>query len=336
VPVQVGIGPIALAPLALTALAAWRVYRAGVHTARAIGARRGRLRLPAVKAGGAVGLSYGLIGALAAALASHDGVRISVVRAGLTLLVFGLVAGLLGALTEARVLARLIVASPQVLRDGARTGVVAALLILGGGAALAGMAVAIHGGDASQIFDDYRTGVTGQVGLTLVCALFGPNLAIWAASYLVGPGFVLGTGTIISAAEVKLGPLPALPVLAGLPSKPLTGWASLLLGVPVAAALVAGWLLARRALRNLPADTPESRDARTRLLGSAAIAGPVAGGLLGLAGLASAGSLGDEHLAEIGPHAGMVALIATMVVAIGAALAASATKSFLGVRRSRS
>ncbi len=125
-------------------------------------------------------------------------------------------------------------------------------------------------------------------------------------------------------------------MLAGLPSKPLTGWASLLLGAPVAAALVAGWLLARRALRNLPADTLESRDAWTRLLGSAAIAGPVAGGLLGLAGLASAGSLGDEHLAEIGPHAGMVALIATMVVAIGAALAASATKIFLGVRRSRS
>jgi integral membrane sensor domain MASE1 len=144
----------------------------------------------------------------------------------------------------------------------------------------------------------------------------------------------------VSAAEVKLGSLPALPVLAGLPAHPLSGWASLLLGVPVAAALVAGWLLAHRALRNAPAEQLRgafaSGDDWTRLLASSAIAGPVAGGLLGLAGLASGGSLGDQHLAVIGPHAGMVALIATMVVAIGAALAASATKIFLGVRRSRS
>jgi len=46
VPIEVGIGPVALAPLALTVLAAWRVYRAGVHTARAVGARRGRAKLP--------------------------------------------------------------------------------------------------------------------------------------------------------------------------------------------------------------------------------------------------------------------------------------------------
>jgi hypothetical protein len=103
----------------------------------------------------------------------------------------------------------------------------------------------------------------------------------------------------------------------------------------VAAALVAGWLLARRALRDAPADMLDSRDGWTRLLASSAVAGPVAGALLGLAGLASGGSLGNQHLAVIGPHAGMVALIATMVVAIGAALAASATKIFLGVRRSR-
>jgi len=333
VPVEVGVGPIALAPLMLSALAAWRVYRAGVHTARAIGARRARTKLPAVRAGLAVGLVYGLLGGLAAAVASHGDLKISVVRAGLTLLVFGGVAGSLGAFVESRLLARLVVRLPRTVRDGARTGVVAALLILGGGAALAGTAVAIRGGDASQILHDYRTGVAGQVGLTLVCALFGPNLAIWAASYLVGPGFMIGTGTSVSAAEVKLGSLPGLPVLAGLPAHPLSGWASLLLGVPVAAALMAGWLLARRTLRK---EDFASRDEWTRLLASSAIAGPVAGGLLGLAGLASGGSLGDQHLAVIGPHAGMVALIATMVVAIGAALAASATKIFLGVRRSRS
>jgi hypothetical protein len=336
VPVRAGIGTIGLAPLLLSAIAAWRVARAGVHTARAIGARRGRSPWPAIGAGATVGLVYGALGVLAATATRHQGVQISVVRAGLTLAAFGLVAGLAGAFTEARTLARLAVRTPPVLRDGVRTGVVAALLILGGGAALAGMAVAINGGDAGQIYDAYRTGLAGQIGLTLVCALYGPNIVVWAASYLVGPGFVIGTDTIISAAEVRLGPMPAVPLLAGLPSSSATGWATLLLGVPVAAALVAGWLLARRALRVRPGDPSAPAVSLAGLVGAAALGGPVAGLLLGLASLASSGPLGDGGLSEVGPRALSVTLVATLVVAIGSALAAASTKMFLGVRRSRS
>src|SRR5688572_4976035 len=40
VPLTTELGPVALVPLAVTALAAWRVARAGVHAARAAGARR--------------------------------------------------------------------------------------------------------------------------------------------------------------------------------------------------------------------------------------------------------------------------------------------------------
>jgi hypothetical protein len=65
------------------------------------------------------------------------------------------------------------------------------------------------------------------------------------------------------------------------------------------------------------------------------IAGPVAGLVLGLAALASSGSLGDDRLAQIGPHAGWTAIIAAVVVAAGAALAAVATKLVFGARRSR-
>jgi hypothetical protein len=340
VPVRAGIGVIALAPLGLSVVAVWRVFRAGVHTARAIGARRANSGTkplsvaagPALSAGAAVGVAYGILGAIAAAFATQKAADVSIVRAGFTLALFGLIAGTAGALTEARIVARLVLRLPPVVRDGARTGVVAALLILGGGAGLAGMAVALNGGDASQIFSDYRTGLFGQIGLTLVCAFYGPNIAIWAMSYLVGPGFMLGVGTTVSASEVKLGPLPALPVLAGLPGRAATGWASLLVGLPVAAALLAGWLLARRALRD---GAVGGTAAWPGLIGAAAVAGPVAGVLLGLVGLTSGGSLGDGHLAQIGPRSGWVMVIAAAVVAIGTALAASASKILLGVRLRR-
>src|SRR6266545_4393121 len=127
----------------------------------------------------------------------------------------------IGARTPGRV--ALAVGRPPVLRDGLRTGTVAALLVLGAGAGVAGVALAVSGGQAAATLASYHTGVAGQVGVTLLCLAFAPNLATWSAAYLVGPGFAFGTGTTVSAASVKLGALPAVPVLAGLPDSAVFG-----------------------------------------------------------------------------------------------------------------
>jgi hypothetical protein len=331
VPIQIGSGLIAVPPLALSALAAWRVFRAGVHTARALGARRTRRIGQALGAGAAVAVCYGLLGAAAAAGAGAPPVSVSPVRAGWGLALFGLVAGVAGALREAGAVERLADRTPGVLRDGIRTGVVAAFLLLGAGAALAGLAVAVRGRDVAEIMRDYHTGVAGQTGLTLVCLLYAPNLAVWSASYLIGPGFVIGADTSISPAYVAIGPSPGLPILGGLPSAPVSGPAGLLLGVPLAAALAAGWLLARRRLRGPdpsgaatagqvgPADLPA-------LLGAAVFAGLVSCGLLGLASIASGGSLGQARMADVGPPPWPVARTTAVVVLVGAALGVAATK----------
>ncbi|WP_327008206.1 DUF6350 family protein [Dactylosporangium sp. NBC_01737] len=332
VPLYTGIGPVSLAPLGLTAVAAWRVYRAGVHTARAVGARArptggAWTPWPAARAGACIAVVYGVLGAVTAIIAGHKGVEVSVAGAGFTFAGFGLVAGGLGAFVEARGIARLAGRLPGVLRDATRTGGVAALLVLGAGAAVAGMAIAVSGGDAGQIIDDYHTGVAGQVGLVVLCGFYSPDVATWSASYLVGPGFTIGTETTISAAEVSMGRLPAVPLLAGLPSTPATGWAPLLLGLPLAAALIAGWLLARRSLRNDPAR------GWLPLLGAAALAGPVAGLLLGLVSIAASGSVGGGGLEQVGPHVGEVAFVAMLMVTIGTVLATAATKIALRVRQ---
>ncbi|GAA2394556.1 cell division protein PerM [Dactylosporangium salmoneum] len=334
VPIHTGIGPVSLAPLGLTLIAAWRVYRAGVHTSRAIGARayhRGTpwSPWPAARAGVAVGVVYACLGGVAALIADHKGSEVSVVRAALTFAAFGLLAGSLGAFAEARGIARLAGRTPRVLRDATRTGAVAALLVLGAGAATTGMAVAFSGGDASQIIDDYHTGIAGQVGLVVLCAFFAPDVTAWAASYLVGPGFTIGSETFISAAHVSVGPLPAVPLLAGLPSSPATGYAPLLLGLPLAAALVAGWLLARRSLRNDPGRS------WLPLLGAAVLAGPVAGMLVALVCAAASGSLGGGGLADVGPHAGAVGFVAMFMIAIGTLLSTTATKLALRAKRAR-
>jgi len=328
VPLGTTAGSLGLPPLALALLAAWRVLRAGVHTSRAIGARRsGSLRQAALVAC-IVGLAYGLIGALAAAAVDGGGTKVSWPRAAATLAVFGAVAALIGALHTTDALRAVAARTPGALRDGLRGGVVAALLLIGAGAGAAGLAVAVGGGEASDMIGAYRTGVAGQAGITLVSAAYAPNASIWAAAYLLGPGFAVGTDSAVRTTEVTLGALPAVPLLAGLPHGPVGGFGAVLLTVPVIAGMAAGCLLARRAMRVRSRERGPAGWAS--LLAAAATAGPVAGGMLGLAALASGGPLGAGRLAEIGPVGWQVAAAATVLVTLGLLVGAAATRVFTG------
>jgi hypothetical protein len=322
VPLDTTAGPLGLAPLGLSAFAAWRLVRAGVHVTRAIGARRHGSPFQALAVAGTVGIGYGAIGALAAMILNTGGVSASPLRAGFTLVGFGAAASLIGALRTSgalRVLARRI---PPVLRDGVRTGVVAAFLVLGAGAGAAGLAVALGGGHASDMIGAYRTGVAGQAGITLISVAYAPNAAVWSAAYLLGPGFAVGSDTVVRTTEVSVGALPAVPLLAGLPDGPLGGAGAVLLAVPVVAGLAAGWLLARRMLR-------ADRAARWPLvIGAAVLAGPAAGLVLGAAAVLSGGALGGGRLAEIGPVAWQMAAMAAAVVAVGAVIGAATTRAF--------
>ena len=69
------------------------------------------------------------------------------------------------------------------------------------------------------------------------------------------------------------------------------------------------------------------------LLGAAALAGPVAGLLLGLVSIAASGSIGGGGLEQVGPQPGAVAFVAMLMVTIGAVLATAATKIALRVRQ---
>ncbi|SCF14290.1 DUF6350 family protein [Micromonospora mirobrigensis] len=324
VPLETAAGPLGLSPLALTGLSLWRLSRAGVHASRAVGARGGRSPRAALTVAGAVGIAYALVGALAALLVGIAGTHVSPLRAGLTCLAAGVPGALLGALGTTGVGALLGRATPGWLAHGARAGVVAVLLLLGAGAGAAGLAVATGGGDAADMIGAYRTGVAGQAGITLVSLAYAPNAAIWSASYLLGPGFAVGVDTAVRTSEVSLGALPAVPLLAGLPRGPVDGVGAALLAVPVLAAMAAGWLLGRRLLR----DAAERRvEVGWRaLVGPAALAGPVAGLLLGAAAAASGGPVGGGRLAQVGPVPWQVAAVATAVVAGGALLGAAAAK----------
>lgn len=332
VPLGTPIGPLGLAPLLVSGLIAWRLLRAGVHLTRAMGARRsGRVRDAGLVAL-AVGTGYGLLGVLAALATA--GASAPVVRAGLTLAPIGAVFSFVGALRGTDAIRTIARALPFVLRHGSRTGLVAGLLVLAAGAGMAGLSTAMGAGKAAELVAAYRTGIAGQAGIILISLAYAPNVAAWGAAYLLGPGFALGTDTHVSLTEVVVGPLPALPLASGLPDGPVGGLGAALLVVPLLAAGASGWLLARRLRRSATAQA-ENRTGWAPLVGSALIAGPVAGIVLALSAQFSSGSLGDGRLASLGPSPLYVGLLGAAVAAAGVLVGAAATRAFAQPTRPR-
>jgi hypothetical protein len=330
VPLATPTDRISLVPLAVTCIAAWRVARAGVHASRAVGGHRTRSLRPAIRAVAAVALVYAGLGAAAGAIVRTAELSASPLRAAVTLGCFGLVAALLGVLANGRAASARLARLPSSLTAGVRAGVAAALLLLATGAGAAGATLAVRGGEAAEMLASYRAGVLGQAGITVVCLAYAPNLAVWGAAYLLGPGFAVGVGTAVSPGAVALGPLPAVPALAALPSTPASGVWTALIALPLAAGMSAGALLALRPYRG---SNPPFATSWGGMLGAAALAGPVAGLLLQLTAFASAGAMGSGRLAQMGPSGWDIGLAATLAVSIGAVLGAATTRASSARRR---
>jgi len=335
VPIGTSIGPLGLPPLLLTMLVVWRLNRAGLHVTRAIGARRsGKIGDTLLVAFG-IALMYSLLGSVAALAVDGKGTEVTPARAAINFFVLGLIGALAGALRGTDALSVLARRTPGALRAGLRTGAMAALFVLAAGAAVTGLSVAIGGGQAADTISAYRTGVAGQAGITLLSLAYGANAAVWAAAYLLGPGFALGTGSAIRLTEVTAGPLPTLPLLAGLPEGPMGAAGAALLAVPVLAGAAAGWLLTLRLNRPGPQPVVQRDRAGDKdgppwslVLGGGLLAGPVAGLLLAALCRASSGPLGDGRLATIGADPWQVGLLATVVLGVSAALGAAAARTF--------
>jgi len=316
-------GPIGLAPLALSILVFRQLMRAGINSARATGA--------ATIGGGAwavlaISTVYGLVGGGVAVLADTAGVHADLPVAFVAAAVFAAVATSAGVLQVNGIGTLVAHRLPLPLARALPSGALAACVVLGAGALLAGLCLAFAADDATMFFGAFSPGVVGSSALFGLSVLYTPTAAIWGAAYVVGPGFAVGSGTSVSAVDVSLGTMPAFPLLAGLPVERPATWAGVLLGVPLLAGVLAGVTAARRRL-------PGERWAST-LLG-AALAGPVAGGLLGVAAYAAGGPLGSGRLAAVGPSPWRVALVSAVEVTLFAVVGAASAR-ILATRPDRS
>jgi hypothetical protein len=169
--------------------------------------------------------------------------------------------------------------------------------LVAGGAVVLAASLIWHAQDAAHLYSALGTDLVGSVQLVGLCLAYLPVAVIWAMTYCLGPGFAVGSGTLVAPSGTSLGDLPAFPLLAALPGEgPTPGLAMASLAVPVLAGLVLGVLVARRSVSTAG-----------RAAGTGAAAGAVTGLLAGLLSVLAVGGLTEGRMSTLGPEPLLVA-----------------------------
>lgn len=205
------------------------------------------------------------------------------------------------------------------IRSAVRIGAGSAMGVIAVAAALVTLRIVLDHPTIVGLSQALAAGVDGGIAITLAELALLPNVVVWAAAWLLGPGFALGAGTAVSPSVTLIGPVPGLPLLGALPAEgaPL---GVLWLALPVLLGFGGAVVVAR--------SLPERRDEpwwATLAVGLGA--GGIAGALLGILAACSAGAVGPGRLAEVGPDAFLVAAAASASVGVGAVAGAFAARS---------
>jgi len=338
-----GGGRIGLPPLGLMIMPAALLYRAGLWMARDADLR---VRLPArlpkgtpkekqnarrraqlaliARAGISLAAPYALLAGLVALVARNEITRpfLAEVLAGHLLLAF--VAGSLAVARTIgpwRVMLRLL---PERSRSLVVGTAAALAILLAAGLVLVVGAIVVSLDEIKHLTDLLAPGLIGGLLLLIVEVLYLVNAVVWGMAYIAGPGFAIGTGTLVAPTGVRLGQIPTLPLLGALPEPggaPV--WAMGVVAIPFLAGAVAGVVVVRIA----PTPTPEAAP----MWGF--VCGLCAGAASGVLAALSGGPLGGNRLTAVGPSPWEVAFSVTLEVGIAAGISAGVANWWL-MRRS--
>jgi hypothetical protein len=167
-------------------------------------------------------------------------------------------------------------------------------LWLGVAATVFAVAFVVDFGTAANVMSQLHTDAGDVALLGLLSLSVVPNAVAWSGAYLLGPGFTVGAGTLVTPNAVALGPLPMFPMLAALPDDGATpGWTTWLVAVPVlVGALGAAWAQRRQA-------TTRWEEGAVR-----GCAGGVLAGIgFGLFAAVAGGAVGPGRMRDVGPLA---------------------------------
>ena len=221
-------------------------------------------------------------------------------------------------------------ALPETLLAVMRTGVKTAGASVLGLVALASLAIAglvlWSFGTMIVLYESLQPGVWGIITLSIAQLALLPTAIIWGAMWMVGPGFALGTGALVSPLGTTVQAVPALPLLGIIPSTPPMG-AIMIVAVPLAVSFIAGVAATTMLLGNNPGDlwrnvgdTEFHHQPLVQILAASAVAGAL-GSFAGfvLASMTS-GSAGPGRFQNVGADPAQIALWWGLEIFVGVVL----------------
>jgi hypothetical protein len=306
--------PLGIVPLTLTALIAAVVYRYGRWAAES-SQEVDDDRTLGVAAVVFTGL-YVVVAVVTCVVLGQDTASPSLGRAILGSMLLSGVAGTLGMAAGTGRLSAWVRLVPGWVRSVVHGALATFLLFLAASAVLVAVMVMLGLNQAAAMMTGLHLSPGDAVMYTLATIAVAPNAVLFGGAYLLGPGFAVGTGTIVSPSVVSLGPMPAFPLLAALPDAgPTPQWVVGFLAVPVVAAM-AGAVLAQRAYR-----VPAFDSAALRGFGCGFAAALLTTGAIALAG----GPMGTGRMADIGAPLGDVLVSAVAAMSLGGLVAGVVT-----------
>ncbi len=200
---------------------------------------------------------------------------------------------------------------PEPVRLAFRAAGATVAWLLGTAAAVFVVALLVDFDVAANVFSEMHTDTGDALLVALLTVTLVPNAVVFAGSYLVGPGFAVGTATLVSPTVVAVGPVPLFPLLAALPDNGETpAWTPALVVVPVLVAAVASYRCQRR--------FPTAAWDHGVLRGAAG--GVLAGLAFAVLATVSGGAVGPGRMAEVGPFGGEVLFAGIVSLGLGGLL----------------
>lgn len=176
---------------------------------------------------------------------------------------------------------------------------------------LIGVALAAGWVEVLRLYQALSLSLLGGLVLTLGQLALLPNLIVYGAAWISGAGFAIGAGSYVSPLASQLGPLPALPLFAALPTGGFDRGIIFAL-IPIISSVVMT-LVARKSLDRMRWEFATAFSAASVLSAlSAFVAAAIA---FVLASLAS-GSLGPGRFVEVGVNPWMFSLVIFLEVLI--------------------
>ncbi len=306
---------VSVLPLGLTLLSAWMVWRAGLRLGDAVsghGPDADRIAdgerdwtVPGATLLFAAGY------AVSAALLATAGDAATAPSGGRAVVGALLLAVLVGGPAVATGSGRLpvwVATLPPSVPATAAAALAVLRWFLGASLVLLLVSLAIDWPAAANVMSQLQTSPSGALSMTVASLVLLPNAVAFAASYLLGAGFTVGAGTLVTPTAVVLGPLPLFPLLAALPDEGTpAAWTTYLLGVPPVVAALAVMRAQRR--------HPTLRWDQGALRGC--VGGVVAAVAVSLLIRLAGGAAGPGRLQDVGPDASSALVYAVAAFGIG-------------------